>query len=76
MTNVTMRDFLKAALFLLIVLNLLFFPVLWGKKTLLLSSRDAPSVMQSGASHQEKYLHCRPTIRRRLVDVSFCEPVS
>jgi hypothetical protein len=50
-----MRDFLKAALFLLIVLNLLFFPVLWGNKTLLLSSRDAPSVTQSGAFHQENY---------------------
>jgi hypothetical protein len=50
-----MRNFLKAALFLLIVLNVLFFPVLWGSKTLLLSSRDVPSVMQSGAFHEENY---------------------
>jgi hypothetical protein len=50
-----MRAPLTAALFLALVLNLVFFPVIWGNKTLLLSSRDAPSVMPTGAFHREQY---------------------
>src|ERR1019366_6501163 len=39
----------KAALILGLVLNVVFFPTLWGGKTLLMSSWDAPSIMPSGA---------------------------
>jgi hypothetical protein len=52
-----MRASLKAALILAFVLNLIFFPVLWGNKTLLLSSRDASSILPGGAFHQEDYPH-------------------
>jgi hypothetical protein len=39
----------RAALILGLILNAIFFPMLWGGKTLLMSSWDAPSIMQSGA---------------------------
>jgi len=39
----------QAALILGLILNAIFFPTLWGGKTLLLSSWDAPSIMPSGA---------------------------
>ena len=39
----------QAALILGLILNAIFFPMLWGGKTLLMSSWDAPSIMQSGA---------------------------
>ncbi|MBS1954383.1 MAG: YfhO family protein [Cyanobacteria bacterium SZAS-4] len=41
-------------LFLLVLLNVLFFPVLWGQKTLIHSSGDAPSIMPYGAYEQNK----------------------
>ena len=39
----------RAALILGLILNAIFFPMLWGGKTLLMGSWDAPSIMQSGA---------------------------
>ena len=46
---------ITAALFLALILNLAFFSALWGNKSLMLSSRDAASVMPAGAYHQEHY---------------------
>jgi hypothetical protein len=40
---------LRAALVLLFLLNLLFFPYVWGGRTLLTSSRDAASILPAGA---------------------------
>jgi membrane protein YfhO len=42
-------EWVKAALVLGLVLNVVFFPALWGNKTLLMSSWDASSIMPSGA---------------------------
>ncbi|MGH6824149.1 YfhO family protein [Methyloceanibacter sp.] len=44
-----MKEWVYATLSLAVILNLLFFPVLWMDQTLLLSVRDAPSIMPSGA---------------------------
>jgi hypothetical protein len=44
-----MKEWVYASLSLAVILNLLFFPVLWMDKTLLLNVRDAPSIMPSGA---------------------------
>ncbi len=43
------RDGFRAAVFLLIVLNLCFFSSIWGGKTLLASAKAAPSIMPSGS---------------------------
>jgi Bacterial membrane protein YfhO len=43
---------LRAALILALILNVIFFPVIWGNRTLLSSAWDAPSVMLAGAYHQ------------------------
>jgi hypothetical protein len=45
---------LLAALVLLVLLNLLFFPVIWGDKTLIHSAGDAASIMPYGAYEQNK----------------------
>ncbi len=45
---------LLAALVLLVLLNLLFFPVIWGGKTLIHSAGDAASIMPYGAYEQNK----------------------
>jgi hypothetical protein len=50
-TTATKREAALAVLFLGLLLNVIFFPVLWGNKTLLTSSWDVPSVMPSGAYH-------------------------
>jgi hypothetical protein len=39
----------RASLVLALILNIVFFPALWGGKTLLMSARDAPSIMKVGA---------------------------
>lgn len=44
---------IRASLVLALILNIIFFPALWGGKTLLMSARDAPSIMQTGAYSQE-----------------------
>jgi len=41
---------LQAAIVLALLLNVFFFPFLWGNKTLLLSARGAPSIMPDGAA--------------------------
>lgn len=46
-------DGIRASLVLALILNVVFLPALWGGKTLLMSARDAPSIMQSGAYSQE-----------------------
>src|SRR5580700_1550530 len=43
------RETLSAALLLILVLHLCFFPFIWGNKTLLAASQDVPSVMPNGA---------------------------
>lgn len=43
------KEAAQVALILALLLNAIFFPVLWGGKTLLESSWDAPSIMGSGA---------------------------
>jgi hypothetical protein len=43
------KEGVRAALILALILNAIFFPTLWGGKTLLMGSWDAPSVMPSGA---------------------------
>lgn len=43
----------RASLVLALILNVLFFPALWGGRTLLMSAWDAASVMQSGAYHED-----------------------
>jgi hypothetical protein len=48
-TRIGKRDAAIAALLLGLLLNAIFFPILWGNKTLLTSSWDAPSIMPSGA---------------------------
>ncbi len=45
---------IRASLILALILNVVFFPALWGGKTLLMSARDAPSIMQSGAYQQDR----------------------
>lgn len=42
-------DGIRASLILALILNVVFFPALWGGKTLLMSTRDAPSIMPTGA---------------------------
>src|SRR5581483_2202516 len=42
-------DAFRAATVLLIILNICFFPCIWGNKTLLASSQDAPSILPTGA---------------------------
>lgn len=49
------KERIKAAVFLMLVLNLIFFPALWGNKTLLLASRDVPSITDLGAFPHENY---------------------
>lgn len=39
----------RASLVLALMLNVIFFPALWGGKTLLMSARDAPSITKAGA---------------------------
>jgi len=41
---------LQAAVTLALLLNIFFFPFIWGKKTLTLSSRGAPTIMPGGAA--------------------------
>lgn len=48
------REALRAALFLGLILNAIFFPALWGGRTLLLSSWEAPSIMPSGAYSEDQ----------------------
>ncbi|MBV9677157.1 MAG: YfhO family protein [Acidobacteriaceae bacterium] len=43
------RENLRAALLLIAVLHVCFFPYIWGNKTFLASSQDASSVLPSGA---------------------------
>jgi len=45
------REWVQAVLVLAVILNAIFFPAIWGSKTLLDSAWDAPSVMPSGAYH-------------------------
>jgi hypothetical protein len=47
----TKREAALAVLFLGLLLSIIFFPALWGDKTLLNSSWDVPSIMPSGAYH-------------------------
>ena len=47
------REWLRAAAVLAFILNVIFFPFIWGDKTLLMSARDAPSITRSGAYHQD-----------------------
>ncbi len=42
-------DSVRAALVLVFILHLCFFPCIWGKKTLLESAREAPSILWQGA---------------------------
>ena len=48
-TPATKREVALAVVFLGLLLNLIFFPVLWGNKTLLTSAWDVPSIMPFGA---------------------------
>lgn len=48
------REGVRSAFILGLILNVIFFPALWGGKTLLMSSWDAPSVMPSGAYSQSQ----------------------
>src|SRR5581483_8910686 len=53
-------DVFRAALILLIVLHVLYFPCLWGNRTLLESAQDAPSILLQGAwtpKHVTERLH-------------------
>jgi hypothetical protein len=45
-------EWLRAAVVLFVILNVVFFPFLWGGKTLLNSAWNAPSIMPSGAYHR------------------------
>jgi hypothetical protein len=47
---------IRASLILAFILNVVFFPALWGDKTLLLSARDASSIIKAGAYFQEPLL--------------------
>jgi Bacterial membrane protein YfhO len=49
MKQLLAREGTYAVLILLCVLNLCFFPCIWGTKTLLASSQDAPSILPRGA---------------------------
>jgi hypothetical protein len=51
--EVTKKEAAFVSLLIGLLLNVVFFPVLWGDKTLLTSSRNAPSVMPYGAYHNE-----------------------
>src|SRR2546421_347203 len=57
--ELTRRDWLVAASLLALVLLIAFSPAVFGGRTLLLGSWDAPSIMSSGAYGSEP----RPTIR-------------
>jgi hypothetical protein len=46
------REGVRASLILALILNVIFFPALWGNRTLLSSAWSAPSVMPGGAYHQ------------------------
>ena len=45
----SLKDGNRAALLLALVLNVLFFPFIWGDKTFLESARTQPSIMPNGA---------------------------
>ena len=56
------REWVQAVLVLAFILNGIFFPAIWGGKTLLNSAWDAPSVMPSGAYHPDPApAHFAPT---------------
>ena len=44
------KEPVQAVFIFLLLLNIFFFPFIWGNKTLLLSARGAPSVMSGGAA--------------------------
>ena len=46
------REGVRASLILALILNVIFFPALWGNRTLLASAWSAPSIMPGGAYHQ------------------------
>ena len=46
------REGVRASLILALILNVIFFPALWGNRTLLASAWSAPSIMLGGAYHQ------------------------
>src|SRR4051794_32343185 len=43
------REVVRAALVLLAILHVCFFPCIWGNRTLLESSQDCPSILPSAA---------------------------
>src|SRR5712691_3619861 len=44
------KDAVQAGFILLVLLNIFFFPFIWGNKTLLLSARHAASIVPGGAA--------------------------
>lgn len=48
-SNLFKNKHIKVCIILLLLLNVFFFPVLWGNKTLMSGARDAPSIMPGGA---------------------------
>jgi hypothetical protein len=53
----TRRDCAKALLILTIVLNALFFPGLWGERSLLMSAQSVPSITATGAYGPPREVH-------------------
>ena len=51
--TVIKQDWVPASVILGLILIAVFFPVLWGGRTLLMSAWDAPSIMPSGAYDQD-----------------------
>lgn len=47
--NILRTDIFRASAILIGLLNICFFPCIWGHKTMLASSQDAPSIMPDGA---------------------------
>jgi len=43
------NEYLQSCFILLLLLNIFFFPVIWGNKTLMAGVRDAPSILPGGA---------------------------
>lgn len=43
------KESFQASVFLIVILNIFFFPVIWGNKTLMTSVKDAASIMPYGA---------------------------
>src|SRR5205823_10634554 len=62
--HIRLSETAQAGFWLFFVLNLCFFPCIWGKKTMLESARDAPSILFQGSWAGD----AKPSVSLRVLD--------